>query len=1017
MEIRTNGARVVNGASITGDPAIGIFADDVYLLNISGGDIRTSGTAAILISGARNRIVNESGATIAAASQQTAILGSAFDDAVENAGTIEGRVVLGGGADSLTLRGGNLTAQVDLGDGNDALFASGGSVQGHVEFGAGDDTMRVTNESGFYGGTMFGGSGFDTLILDVLPYYAVQTAGFERLQVTITQHQTWNTQIVGDFTEILLTGTGQFPGYANLLQTVLPNAAIFLDGASVTLNYATIVKSVTGSAKSETIEFATAQAYNDPSGTVTDFVDLGGGDDQVRFWTFDGRAAAPNAPVRGGAGHDTINFSSGAEAQLNLSQFSGFETLTLGSGFSAPGRLTVSHIPDVSTIRIFGNYSGDAPLTAILKSSDRPEALVQTVGNAKIEIAADAKLGGVADFAADPANPFMASAQNIELFGTLAGGVDLRGENDVLRNGGSIGGAVLLGDGADRYIETTSEASVAGSVDGGAGDDRFELILPGPGSATRFDGGSGADLIAFTGAVAIDLVTGQASGSGAAFTTINFEHVLGSASNDILLGTSGANTLIGSDGDDQIDGRAGNDLLFGDSGADQVTGGAGQDSISGGLGDDDLRGNDGDDSLEGGAGNDLIAGGAGADIALFSGQRSAYDFMFTVGGLKVTGPDGADLLTDVERLSFAGGVVTANLLDQSPDLAIGTFGTSGAAGGWASNDTYPRTAADVNGDGRADLVGFGSAGVYVAQADLAGGFGPVRLAYGGFGASDPAGGWFSQDRYARTLADIDGDGRADLVGFGANGVYAALSDGQDGFGSTFLAKNSFGFAAAGGGWSSGGLYPRMLGDVNGDGLADLVGFGSAGVYVALAAGGGRFGDVQLAYRGFGAADAAGGWSSNDRYPRMLADLDGDGRADLAGFGANGVFAAFSDGAGSFGPVQQVSNGFGSADAAGGWSSNDRFPRLFADVNGDGADDLLGFGANGTFVALNSGQGSFGAAKLEISSFGYADQAGGWRDQGGYLRMAADISGDGLADIIGFGGAGVYTAYAESFTFG
>ena len=40
----------------------------------------------------------------------------------------------------------------------------------------------------------------------------------------------------------------------------------------------------------------------------------------------------------------------------------------------------------------------------------------------------------------------------------------------------------------------------------------------------------------------------------------------------------------------------------------------------------------------------------------------------------------------------------------------------GTANGWASNNQYLRELADVNGDGAADIVGFGQAGVYVSQA-------------------------------------------------------------------------------------------------------------------------------------------------------------------------------------------------------------------------------------------------------------------------------------------------------------
>ena len=45
------------------------------------------------------------------------------------------------------------------------------------------------------------------------------------------------------------------------------------------------------------------------------------------------------------------------------------------------------------------------------------------------------------------------------------------------------------------------------------------------------------------------------------------------------------------------------------------------------------------------------------------------------------------------------------------------FGTSAAAGGWTSDDQFPRDLADVNGDGFADVVGFGGGGVYLALND------------------------------------------------------------------------------------------------------------------------------------------------------------------------------------------------------------------------------------------------------------------------------------------------------------
>ncbi len=58
----------------------------------------------------------------------------------------------------------------------------------------------------------------------------------------------------------------------------------------------------------------------------------------------------------------------------------------------------------------------------------------------------------------------------------------------------------------------------------------------------------------------------------------------------------------------------------------------------------------------------------------------------------------------------------------SATLATAAFGAGAGAGNWGSFDPYPRRPADVNGDGRDDLVGFGEAGTYVALATFSGDF-------------------------------------------------------------------------------------------------------------------------------------------------------------------------------------------------------------------------------------------------------------------------------------------------------
>ena len=51
------------------------------------------------------------------------------------------------------------------------------------------------------------------------------------------------------------------------------------------------------------------------------------------------------------------------------------------------------------------------------------------------------------------------------------------------------------------------------------------------------------------------------------------------------------------------------------------------------------------------------------------------------------------------------------------------------------------------------------------------------------------------------------------------------------------------------------------------------------------------------------------WS--DQHPRFVADLSGDGRADIVGFGDDGVWTSLGNGDGTFQPPRLVVAGFDS----------------------------------------------------------------------------------------------------------
>ena len=184
----------------------------------------------------------------------------------------------------------------------------------------------------------------------------------------------------------------------------------------------------------------------------------------------------------------------------------------------------------------------------------------------------------------------------------------------------------------------------------------------------------------------------------------------------------------------------------------------------------------------------------------------------------------------------------------SVELVVPNFGY--VAGGWRV-DRHPRFMADTTADGRADVVGFGDAGVYVSRAQANGSFSPPQLVVGNYAYL--AGGW-DVERHPRFMADTTADGRADIVGFGDAGVYVSRAQANGTFTQPQLVVGNFGYAA--GGWDV-DRHPRFMADTTGDGRADIVGFGDAGVYVSRAQPNGTFSPPQLVVGNFGYV--AGGW--------------------------------------------------------------------------------------------------------------------------------------------------------------
>ena len=208
------------------------------------------------------------------------------------------------------------------------------------------------------------------------------------------------------------------------------------------------------------------------------------------------------------------------------------------------------------------------------------------------------------------------------------------------------------------------------------------------------------------------------------------------------------NVTLGN-GDDRYDSRTG-------SVCGTVYGNAGNDSLRGGASVDRLDGGQGNDLLSGGAGADVLTGGADGDtfigsLADFAGDRIT-DFS-AVDRIVITDASLESLTVsrEADKLVFANGSLTLSGLGQAKLLArvaaeggveltlssaTGRFANAGGvlvsnfavgAGGWTSQELYPRHIADVNGDGFSDIVGFGQTGVLVSFGSASGSFSAPAL--------------------------------------------------------------------------------------------------------------------------------------------------------------------------------------------------------------------------------------------------------------------------------------------------
>ena len=347
--------------------------------------------------------------------------------------------------------------------------------------------------------------------------------------------------------------------------------------------------------------------------------------------------------------------------------------------------------------------------------------------------------------------------------------------------------------------------------------------------------------------------------------------------------------------------------------------------------------------------------------------------------------------TDPQEIGIGGNAVVADLNgDGSPDLIFSGHASDVTPQGSVAvllnpgngmfaaatvlpifnDDLSDRTPVSVevgdnNGDGKVDLLlGQGSAtttGVSNTIVLLGDGDGTFQTP-----DYDPAqlGTPTSTGTFTRVLADVNGDGIPDLIelsfGYGSYGNSPSTLAVEFGLGDgSFGAFNTVADLPIGTG--------VLVGDLNADQVPDLIvwdkGNENDNILILLGKGGGNFGSPQ---------SLTG--NTTDLTDVALEDLDSNGTLDLVLVPrSGGIVTRLGNGDGTFGP--EIVTDYNTSHILGG-------PVVFGDFNRDGKLDVV----SPSGIAMGNGDGTF----TFKSAFPY--QLGG-------SLVATDANGDGKLDLI------------------
>jgi Ca2+-binding RTX toxin-like protein len=304
---------------------------------------------------------------------------------------------------------------------------------------------------------------------------------------------------------------------------------------------------------------------------------------------------------------------------------------------------------------------------------------------------------------------------------------------------------------------------------GGEGEDTLDGGLEGD----VINGGNGFDTVSYVSAsqgVNVNLQINLGGGD----TLFSVEHVDGSEFGDVLIGDNNGtigNQLQGFAGADELNGFAGQDVLDGGDGQDTVLGGAGEDTVTGGAGADFLNGESGFDTVSY-ATSATAVNASLARTTAFVGNNEQIDAI--IGFECVTGSAFGDQLSGDNDSNVLSGLKGRDEIFGSGgnDLLVGGKGRDLLAGG-AGADTFDfNTVSDAAATGRIGVgdsisdfeKGLDVIDFFEIDADT-GSAGNQAFSFIGNDAFSGTAGElrFQVDGvFTTVLGDVDGNGKADL---------------------------------------------------------------------------------------------------------------------------------------------------------------------------------------------------------------------------------------------------------------